>query len=149
MKKVFTPLVIILLVLCVLLTGCKPGKKEAKGPGGYEGYWFILADLDENGEEYKSYGNTRFHITLPSDGSVAIYMERYNYIEEKWFDRDDLEPGYTYNYDEESDTLTLEKPDRPTITFRRTTYNDHDAVEMFPDDSKDKTILTRTNPKPK
>lgn len=32
---------------------------------------------------------------------------------------------------------------------KKTTYKGNDVLEMFPDNSKEKTILTRTNPKPK
>ncbi|MDD2956246.1 MAG: hypothetical protein PHD67_08015 [Oscillospiraceae bacterium] len=142
-----------LLALCVfLLAGCGSGEKgagEAKGIKGYEGYWFILAELDENGEEIKFYGNTRFHLSLPADGSAEIYAERYNYDKKIWYEREDVLPGFTYTYDKEADLLTLEKNGEPTVTLQKAAYKGSDAVEMFPDNSKEKTILTRENPKPK
>ena len=76
-------------------------------------------------------------------------MERYNYDKQLWYEREDMQPGYTYNYDKETDLLTVNKSGEPTITFRKTSYKGKDEVEMFPDNTKEKTILTRENPKPK
>ena len=142
-----------LLALCVLLlAGCGSGEKgagDAKGTKGYEGYWFILAELDENGEEIKFYGNTRFHISLSADKKAEIYAERYNYDKQIWYEKTDVFLDFTYAYDKEADLLTLEKAGEPTVTLQKTAYKGRDAVEMFPDNSKEKTILIRENPKPK
>lgn len=150
--KIYFKAFLILLALCVFLTGCSSGgngEGGGKGTKSYEGYWFILAELDENGEEIKFYGNTRFHISLPADGKVEIYTERYNYDKKIWYEREDMPPGFTYTYDKEADLLTVQKAGEPTVTFQKTAYKGSDAVEMFPDNSKEKTILTRENPKPK
>ncbi len=147
MKKI---LVLLLgLMICVSLTGCGSGEGGANGQSSYEGYWFILAELDENDKEIEFYGNTRFHISLSADGKVEIYMERYNYDKKIWYEREDMLPGFTYTYDKEADLLTVKKSGEPTVTFRKVSYNGKDEVEMFPDNSKEKTILTRENPKPK
>lgn len=137
------------LMICVSLLGCGSGEGGANGPDNYEGYWFILAEFDENGEEIAFYGNTRFHITLSADEKVEIYTERYNYDKKIWYEREDMLPGFTYTYDREADLLTVKKSGEPTITFRKVSYKGNDEVEMFPDNSKEKTILTRENPRPK
>ncbi|MGE4272778.1 MAG: hypothetical protein ACRKFN_13685 [Desulfitobacterium sp.] len=147
MKKILVMLLGLMIV--VGLIGCSSGEGDANGPDSYEGYWFILAELDENGEEIKFYGNTRFHISLPADGKVEIYTERYNYDKKIWYEKEDMPPGFTYTYDKEADLLTVQKAGEPTVTFQKTTYKGSNAVEMFPDNSKEKTILTRENPKPK
>ena len=147
MKKILVLLLALMLVFS--LVGCGPKGSSADGSSSYEGYWFILAELDENGEETDFYGNTRFHISLLADGLPEIYMERYNYDKQLWYEREDMQPGYTYNYDKETDLLTVNKSGEPTITFRKTSYKGKDEVEMFPDKTKEKTILTRENPKPK
>ena len=137
------------LMICFSLVGCSSGEGDANGPDSYEGYWFILAELDENGEEIKFYGNTRFHISLPADGKVEIYTERYNYDKKIWYEKEDMLPGFTYTYDKEADLLTVKKSGELTVTFRKVSFNGKNEVEMFPDNSKEKTILTRENPKPK
>ena len=147
MKKILVLLLV--LMLGFSLTGCDSGEGGANGPGSYEGYWFILAELDENDEEIEFYGNTRFQISLSADGKVEIYMERYNYDKKIWYEKEDMLPGFTYTYDKETDLLTVKKAGEPTVTFRKVSYNGKDEVEMFPDNSKEKTILTRENPKPK
>lgn len=80
---------------------------------------------------------------------MEIYAERYNYDKKIWFEKEDMLPGYTYSYDKEFDLLTLNKSGVSTVTLQKATYKGADVVEMFPDNSKEKTILTRENPKPK
>lgn len=145
MKKIL----VLLLFLTLGLTGCGAGGSDTNGSDSYEGYWFILAELDENGEEIEFYGNIRFHISLATDGKVEIYAERYNYDKKIWYEKEDMLPGFTYTYDKESDLLTLNKSGVSTVTFQKAAYKGGDVVEMFPDNSKEKTILTRENPKPK
>lgn len=147
MKKILVLLLV--LMLGFSLTGCDSGEGGANGSDSYEGYWFILAELDENDKEMEFYGNTRFHISLSADGKVGIYMERYNYDKKIWYEKEDMLPGFTYTYDKEADLLTVKKAGEPTVTFRKVSYNGKDEVEMFPENSKEKTILTRENPKPK
>lgn len=147
MKRILA--LLLFLALGFGLTGCGTGGSDTNGSDSYEGYWFILAELDENGEEIEFYGNFRFHISLATDGKVEIYAERYNYDKKIWYEKEDMLPGFTYTYDKESDLLTLNKSGVSTVTFQKAAYKGGDVVEMFPDNSKEKTILTRENPKPK
>ena len=147
MKRILA--LLLFLTLGFGLTSCGTGGNDTKGSDSYQGYWFILAELDENGEEIKFYENIRFHISLATDGKVEIYAERYNYDKKIWFEKEDMLPGYTYSYDKEFDLLTLNKSGVSTVTLQKATYKGADVVEMFPDNSKEKTILTRENPKPK
>ena len=150
MKKIFNSKMIVLLIaLVVFLTGCGSAASNGKWQESFTGYWFILAELDEKGSEIDFTGNTRFNLSLSEDGNLSMYMERYNYAKKIWYEKQEALSGFTYSYNEETNELSVKKADKPTVIFKRATYNGSDVVEMFSEGLTEKTILTRTNPKPK
>jgi len=148
MKKILC-ILFMAVIAASMLVGCNQGASE-QAASSYEGYWFILAEYDADGQEVNAYGNTRFNITLTKDGKFNMYSERYNYQKKIWFERQDSIPGFSYTYDTDKEELLVQSPKGSNIVFRQATYNGSDVVEMLPINSgKEKTILSRTNPKPK
>lgn len=137
-------------MLSILLVGCNQGEND-KDARSYQGYWFILAEYDAEGQELDTYGNTRFNIALSEDGKFNMYSERYNYQKKIWYERQDTIPGFSYTYNSDKEELLVQNPEGHKVLFRKATYGGSDVVEMYPGNSgasKERTILTRTNPKP-
>ena len=150
LRRKILAIVISCSLAMVILAGCDLGSGSGKGKSSYEGYWFIQAELDGAGEEIDFWGNTRFNISLLSDGSVDMYSERYNYEKEFWHNREDIGEGFTYEYDKQADEVIMKNPQGQEVKLRKARYKDSDVVEFFPLYLEDqgKTILSRINHKP-